>query len=266
MLELLQYDFVVRGLIAGVIVAMIAPIIGIFLVLRRYSLIADTLAHVSLAGIAVGLLLKIDPIITAIVTTMGSSVLIEKMRSTKKVYGESALAIFLSGSLALAIVIISASGGLNANLFNYLFGSIATVSTSDVWTVVILGLGVIGVMALIYKSLLYVSFDEDSAFVAGLRTKFINTVFIVLSAIAISLSIPIVGIMLISALLIIPVISALQFRKTFLPTIFIAQLISVVSVIAGVFMSFYLNLAPGGVIVLNTLAIFFATFAVTRKV
>ncbi len=264
MLELLQYDFIVRGLIAGVCIAVIAPIIGIFLVLRRYSLIADTLAHVSLAGIALGLLLKINPLITATLATVGSSVVIEKLRNSKKVYGESALALFLSGSLALAVVLISLSNGFNTSLFSYLFGSIATVTAGDVWTVVILGLCVMVIMAVIYKSLLYVSFDEDSAFVAGLKTKIINTVFIALSAVTISLSIPIVGIMLISALLIVPAISALQFRKTFIPTVIIAQIISVVSVVGGVFMSFYLNLAPGGVIVLNTMAIFFVTYLTTR--
>ncbi|MEK9201204.1 MAG: metal ABC transporter permease [Patescibacteria group bacterium] len=265
MLELLQYDFVVRGLIAGVIVAMIAPIIGIFLVLRRYSLIADTLAHVSLAGIAVGLLLKIDPIITAIVTTMGSSVLIEKMRSTKKVYGESALAIFLSGSLALAIVIISASGGLNANLFNYLFGSIVTVTWGNVWTMGALGAIVIATIMALYKSLLYLTFDEDSARVAGINHKVINTIFIALSALTISLAIPVVGIMLISALLVIPVVTALQFGKPFLATVVIAQIISIISVIGGIVLSFYLNLASGGTIVLITLAIFGLTLTRQRS-
>ena len=122
MINLFQYDFVVRGLIAGIIIAIVAPIIGIFLVLRRYSLIADTLSHVSLAGIALGLLLGLNPLLTAIGATTLSSIAIEKLRLSRKVYGESALALFLSGSLAVAVILISISHGFNSTLFNYLFG------------------------------------------------------------------------------------------------------------------------------------------------
>ena len=130
--NIFQYGFIVRGLEAGVIVGIIAPLIGIFLVLRRYSLIADTLAHVSLAGIAIGLLLGINPVLTALGTAVVASLGIERLRTSKRVYGESALALFLSGSLALAVVILSLAHGFNANLFNYLFGSIVTVTTNDV--------------------------------------------------------------------------------------------------------------------------------------
>src|SRR3989344_3160439 len=133
--EILQYGFIIRALEAGVVVALIAPFIGIFLVLRRYSLIADTLSHVSLAGVALGLLFGINPIITAIVATILASLGIEKLRTSKKIYGESALAIFLSGSLALAIVLLSLAHGFNANLFGYLFGSILTVAKTDVYII-----------------------------------------------------------------------------------------------------------------------------------
>src|SRR5258708_10934913 len=139
MLNLFQYEFVTRGLIAGILIALIAPLIGIFLVLRRYSLIADTLSHVSLAGIALGFLLNINPLITAIFATTLSSVAIENLRLSKKVYGESALAIFLSGSLALAVVLLGLTHGFNASLFNYLFGSITTVTKADIITIIILG-------------------------------------------------------------------------------------------------------------------------------
>lgn len=256
MLDFLQYDFIVRGLIAGVAVALIAPVIGIFLVLRRYSLIADTLSHVSLAGIALGLLVNINPLLTALGATILSSTLIEKLRGSKKVYGESALALFLSGSLALAVVLIGLSNGFNATLFNYLFGSIATVSANDVVMVLFLGLIVLLVIGAFFKELFYISFDEESAQVSGIPVKFINTVFIVLTAIVISLSIPIVGILLISALLVVPVVSALLFKKSFLPTILLAQLFSVLSVIIGIISSYYLNLPPGGAIVLTTLLFF----------
>jgi zinc transport system permease protein len=256
MINLFQYDFIVRGLVAGLVIAIIAPVIGIFLVLRRYSLIADTLAHVSLAGIALGLLLNINPLITAIGATVASSTIIDKLRLSKKVYGESALALFLSGSLALAVILIGLGSGFNANLFNYLFGSIVTVSNTDILTVVVLGIVVLVLIAAFTKELIYLTFDEESAKVSGLQVNLINTIFIVLTAITISLAIPIVGILLISALLVVPVITALQFKKSFLPTVLIAQVIAVFSVIFGIITSFYLNLPPGGTIVLLTLIIF----------
>src|SRR3989344_6637537 len=143
-----QYSFAVRGIEAGAIVAIIAPLIGIFLVLRRYSLIADTLSHVSLAGLAIGSLLGINPILTALGATLLSSLGIERLRTSKKVYGESALALFLSGSLALAVVLLSIDRGLNVNLLNYLFGSILTVTSLDVYIIAILALTVIAILIL----------------------------------------------------------------------------------------------------------------------
>jgi zinc transport system permease protein len=256
MINLFQYDFVVRGLIAGIIIAIVAPIIGIFLVLRRYSLIADTLSHVSLAGIALGLLLGINPLLTAIGATTLSSVAIEKLRISKKVYGESALALFLSGSLAVAVILISISHGFNSTLFNYLFGSIATVTKTDIYTVLILGLIVIATVVVLYKKLLFITFAEDAARVDHINVNLINIIFIILAAITISICIPIVGILLIFALLTVPVLTALQFKKTFIPTILIAQAVSMFCVVSGVIVSFYFNLAPGGTIVLINLTIF----------
>src|SRR6185436_17600592 len=209
-LDIFQYGFVVRGLEAGIIVAVIAPLIGIFLVLRRYSLIADTLAHVSLAGIAIGLLTGLNPVISALGTTVVASLGIEKLRTSKRVYGESALALFLSGSLALAIVLLSLAHGFNSNLFNYLFGSIVTVTSTDVYIILGLAIIVIAILTLFYKELVYISFDEDSAKVSGVPTKLINSILIVLAAITVSLSIPIVGVLLIAALIVIPIVTALQ--------------------------------------------------------
>lgn len=265
MFDLFQYSFIIRGLIAGVIIGLIAPLIGIFLVLRRYSLIADTLAHVSLAGVAIGLLLKTNPVITAILTTTISSVFIEKLRLSKRVYGESALSIFLSGSLALALVLISLAHGFNTNLFSFLFGSLVTVRQTDVWIVGLLSFIVAVLVTLFYKELLYISFDEQSAQVSGIPVKTINIIFIVLAAITISLAIPIVGILLVAALIVIPVVTALQFQKGFLKSIFLAELFSVSSVVFGVIVSYYLNLSPGGTIVLFALGFFTLSF-VTNSV
>jgi zinc transport system permease protein len=263
--NLFHYGFIVRGLEAGIIIGIIAPLIGIFLVLRRYSLIADTLSHVSLAGIAIGLILGWNPIFTALGTTVAASLGIEKLRTSKKVYGESALALFLSGSLALAVVLLSLSHGLNANLLNYLFGSIVTVTAGDVRVIAVLAAVVIVVVYMFYKELVYVTFDEDAAKVSGIPIRLVNTVLIVLAALAVSLSIPIVGVLLIAALIVIPVVTALQLKKSFKQTIIWAEIISISSVIAGIFLSFYLNLSTGGTIVLIMLAVFGIVLAAKRN-
>lgn len=265
MLQLFQYGFIIRGFEAGLIIGFIAPLIGIFIVLRRYSLIADALSHVSLAGVAIGLLLKINPLISAIIVTVFSSLAIERLRISKRVFGESALSIFLSGSLALAIVIISLAHGFGTDLFSYLFGSITTVKQSDVYVIGVLGIIVTAAIIAFYKELVYVTVDEEAAQVSGIPTKFINMLLIVLSAFTVALAIPIVGVLLISALIVIPVVSALQFKKSFKSTIFIAEAISIFSIIAGIIIAFYLNLSPGGTIVLFTLVFFILTLILNNN-
>jgi zinc transport system permease protein len=265
MLDLFHYSFVIRGFEAGLIIGIIAPLIGIFLVLRRYSLIADTLSHVSLAGVAVGLLLKINPLITAIIAAVASSLAIERLRLSKRVYGESALSLFLSGSLALAIVLISLSNGFKGDLLNYLFGSIVTVKSTDVLLIGVLGAVVIVLIVAFYKELVFTTFDEEAAKVSGIHTKFINILLIILAALTIALAIPIVGVLLIAALIVIPVVTALQFRNSFLQTIFLAEAVSIFSVIAGIILSFYLNLSTGGTIVLITIVLFIAAFLAKKE-
>lgn len=265
MFELLQYGFIIRGLEAGIVIGLIAPLIGMFLVLRRYSLIADTLAHVSLAGVAIGLLLHVNPIITALVSSLGSSIIIEKLRASRKVYSESALSLFLSGSLAVAVILIGLSKGFSVDFFNYLFGSIVTVTSNDV--IIIAGIGVLVLLAVVlfYKELLYATFDEEAAKVSGLPTGFINLLLITLAALTISISIPIVGVLLIAALMVIPVLSALQFKLTFLPTMMLAVAFSLLSVISGIFLAFELNVATGGTIVLIALGLFGLSLAINWK-
>lgn len=264
-LDLFQYSFIVRGLEAGIIVALVAPLIGVFLVLRRYSLIADTLAHISLAGLALGAIAGINPMYSAFGTTLLASLGIERLRTSKKIYGESALALFLSGSLALALVLFSLAHGLNTNLLNYLFGSIVTVTTADVYAIAILAAAVIIMLVMFYKELAYTTFDEESARVSGIPVRRINTVLILLTALTVSLAIPIVGVLLIAALIVIPVIAALQFRQSLVKTIIYAEIISIFSVICGIFAAFYLNLATGGTIVVIALVIFSASFVLNRR-
>lgn len=265
MMSVFQYGFIIRGLEAGILIGLIAPLIGLFLVLRRYSLMADTLAHVSLVGVAIGLLTGISPLVTALISSVVSSVLVERLRNSKRVYGESALAIFLSGSLAIAVILINISHGFKVDLFSYLFGSIVTVKASDIAIILLLGLIVLGLVVTFFKELVYISFDEESAQVSGIPTHRINLLLIILSAVTISIAIPIVGILLITALIVIPVVTALQLKKSFKLTLLWAEVFSVASVVLGIVEAYYLKISAGGAIILTALIFFLAVLFFKRK-
>jgi len=264
MLEIFSYSFMIRAFIAGSVIGVIAPLIGTFLVARRFSLIADTLGHISLAGIALGLLLNINPIITALAASIITALLVDRIRQNKYVSGESALAMLLSGGLALAIVLIGLARGFNVDLFSYLFGSITTVTGTDLFLIIPLGLLIIITVAIFYKQFLSIAFDEEGAKISGVKVKLLNILLMILTAVAVSLSIRIIGSLLIGALLVIPVTTASQIARSFKQTLLLAIFFSLSSVVAGLFASFYLNLPAGGSIVLIALIIFAITY-LTKK-
>lgn len=264
MLDIFNYSFMVRAFAAGLLVAVIAPFIGSFLVARKYALIGDALAHVSLAGVAIGLLMGIHPILASLFVTAVAAIAIEKLRADNKLSGESTLAIFLSGGLALSIVLITLANGFNTNLFSYLFGSITTVTSTDIWIIAIVGIVVLTTLIFLYRQLVYISFDWESAKVAGIPVARINMLLVVLTAVTVVLSMRIVGALLISALMVIPVVTAMQIGRSFRQTIAIAVVLSMAAVVAGLFASYYLNLPAGGAIVLFSL-IFFAVVTVLTK-
>src|SRR3989304_3313075 len=187
--EILQYGFMQRALLAGAVIGTIAPVIGVFLVLRRLSLIADTLAHVALAGVAVGLLLGAYPVAGALVAALLGAVGIERLRTVGRLSGETALAIFLSGGLAVAVVVIGLAGGFNVGLFTYLFGAITAVQPRDLWVILILGLVVLGAVAVLYKELFAITFDEQGARVQGLPVEGLNLLLTVLVAVTAGMTI-----------------------------------------------------------------------------
>ncbi len=254
----------IRAFLAGVVIAAIAPLIGNFLVIRRFSLIADTLSHVALSGVAIGLIVGTAPLLTTLVLTTVASVVIERLRTAKNIPGEAVLAMFLPGGLALSIVLMSLANGFNTNLFSYLFGSITTVRESEVWLIAGLGILTVIIIVSLYNQLLYASFDEASARVRGIPVDRVNTILIILTAITVSVSMRVVGTLLIGALIVIPVVTAMQVAKSFKQTIVFSQGFALVSVLAGLFVSYYLNLPAGGVIVLLSLLIF-GVVAIIKK-
>jgi zinc transport system permease protein len=265
MIEMFQYDFMIRAFVAGVIIATLASVTGSFIVLRRYSLLTETLAHVSLVGVAIGLLTSTSPVWLAVVTAMFAAWVIEYLRSFHGLYSDSILAIFLSGSLALAIVIVSVAGSFNASLFSYLFGSILSVSREDLIVMACFGTLAMALLLGLFKEFYFIAFDEEVAQVSGLRVTLLNFLLVTIVAVIIALSIRVVGTLLIGALMVIPAISALRFRMGFAKTIALAVCFALISVVAGMSLSFYYSLPSGATIVLAVLAIFIVSMVINRR-
>jgi zinc transport system permease protein len=253
--DILQYSFMVRALIAGLLVAVTVPVMGSFLVARRYSLIADSLAHVSLAGIGAGLLLGFAPIAVAIPVTVLGALLLEWLRQKRQLSGEISLAILMSGGLALAIVFANLANGVNADFTSYLFGSITTTSQTDLITLGIAAVVVLGLIIANYRAFLHIAFDEDSAKIAGYKVGLLNYMLAALTAVIAVLSLRIVGGLLISALLVIPVVTASRFANSFLQTILFAIVCAVIAVTGGLVLAFYAGIAAGGAIVLSAITL-----------
>lgn len=264
MLEIFDYSFMVRAFIAGLIVAVAIPVMGSFLVARRYSLIADSLAHVSLAGVGAGLLLGLAPVAVAVPVAIVGALALEWLRQNKRLSGEVSLAILMSAGLALAVVFANLAHGANADFNSYLFGSIATTSWQDVVTLAIAAAIALLVIGVNYRGFLHIAFDEDGARIAGYKVRLLNYTLAALTAIIVVLSLRIVGGLLISALLVMPVITASQFARSFAHTVFYAIGAAIVAVIAGLVIAFYAGIAAGGAIVLSALTLLIASLLLKK--
>lgn len=249
MVEILQYGFMQRAIIAGLIIGLICPLVGIFLVLRRMSLIGDSLSHVALAGVAAGMLAGFSPLYSAIFVSVIASVSIEFLRKAYEEYAELAIAIILSAGIGVAVVLISLSRSFSVDLFSYLFGSINTVTISDLLAIVVLGIGVLAAVIYYFRELFFISFDEEGAKLSGIKVNKINLLFIIMIALVITLSMRIVGILLVSSLMVIPVATSLQVSKSFKSCTIWSVVFAEISVIAGIIISYYFELASGGTIV-----------------
>jgi len=255
MLEILQYSFMVRALLAGLVVAVTVPLLGSFLVARRYSLIADSLAHVSLAGVGAGLLFGLTPVFVAVPVTILGAILLEWLRQNRRISGEVSLAILMSGGLAIAVVLANFARGANTDFTSYLFGSITTTAWSDVWTLIIVAALVMMCVLGNFRALLHIAFDEDSARIAGYKVAALNYLLAALTALIVVLSLRIVGGLLMSALLVMPVITASRFARSFVQTIGYAIGFALIAVFAGLVIAFYGGVAAGGAIVLSALVL-----------
>ncbi|MPW26728.1 iron chelate uptake ABC transporter family permease subunit [Alkalibaculum sp. M08DMB] len=249
-----NYSFMQNAIFVSVFISILCPCIGIFLVLRRYSMIGDTLAHASLAGVTIGLLLNQNPILGAFVFTSICGALIEFLRSYFKKYTDLILTIVLSLSVGTAITIIS-SGKLHVNADSFMFGSILTVTHFDMIMVLILSVISVLTLILLYHQMVYIAYDEEAAKVAGVKVRLINYIFSILVASAISVSIRIVGVLVLSSMIALPVATALQLGKGFKLTLVFSIVFSVIDIMLGLFISYYLNVAPGGFTALISVAV-----------
>jgi len=256
--EILEYSFMVRALLAGLIVALVIPVLGSFLVARRYSLVSDSLAHVSLAGIGAGLLLGWAPVLAALPVAVAAAAVLEWLRQRRQLSGEIGLAILMSGGLAIAVVLANLSQGSNADFTSYLFGSITTTTQTD-----LIALGAVGALTLTmilvnYRAFVHISFDEDSARIAGYQVTLLNYLLTMLTAVVVVLSLRIVGGLLISALLVMPVVTAGRFARGFTQTVLLAIGVALAAVLIGLTLAFYAGIAAGGAIVLSALLLLIA--------
>jgi len=249
MFELLTFEFMQRAFIAGLLVAVT------FVVVRRLSMIGDTLSHASLAGIAAGMLGGFYPLWGALIFSLAAAIGVEKLRKRFSQYAELSISIVLSASIGLAVVLISLAKSFNADLMSYLFGSIIAVNMLDIYTILALSVIILISVLLLYKEFFYMAFDEEGAELSGIPVATLNIYFTALTAMTIVVSMRVVGILMVSSLIVVPVACSLLIAKSFKNTIVLSVVFALISVVVGLFTSYYFDLAPGGSIVLTSVLI-----------
>ena len=265
---MLELEFMRLALATGAIVGLLAPAVGFFLVERKASLIGDGLGHVAFAGVALGYLLGISPVLTALVAAVIGALTIEWLRTRGGAAGDQALALVFYTGIAAGVVLVSKAGALNVNLFQFLFGSILTVTRDDLWTVLVLGVGALVTIAVLFRGLVATVLDEEGSRVAGVPVTRLNVVVAVLAALTVAVSMRIVGILLIAALMVLPVIAANRVAWSLRSTFALSMAFGVGSVISGLSIAYYADLPPGGTIVLvaaGAFALCAAGSAVVRR-
>ncbi|WP_086043665.1 metal ABC transporter permease [Macrococcoides canis] len=267
---LLEFDFIRYSFIAGILIGLLAPLIGTFIVVRRLSLIADALSHVTLGGIAFGMLLTkllaftINPVWTGILFSIAGSLMIERLRSVYKHYQELAIPIIMSLGIGLSVIFISFADGFNQDLFGYLFGSISAVTFNDVIVIFSIFVVVLLFIVLLYKELFILSFDEEYASIIGVP-RYVHLLFMLMVALVISASMRVVGILLVSSLITLPVASAMRLTRSYKELMIWSVIIGEIAVIAGLVTAFYLDISPGGVIVMLLVAILLLSIIIKKN-
>ncbi|MFE0100099.1 metal ABC transporter permease [Streptomyces sp. NPDC059009] len=258
-MEILNYAFMQRALLAAVLVGITAPAVGIYLVQRRQALMGDGIGHVAMTGVGLGFLLSTSPVWMATAVAIVGAVIMELIRWYGKTRGDIALAMLFYGGMAGGVMFINlAPGGSNANLQSYLFGSLSTVSEEDVTAICLLAAFVVLVTVGLRRQLFAVSQDEEFARVTGLPVRALNLLTAVTAAVTVTVAMRVVGLLLVSALMVVPVAAAQQLTRSFKATFVIAVAIGIATTLGGTVTSYYQDVPPGATIVLLTIAVFIA--------
>ena len=267
MIEMLQFDFMWRALAAALLVGLAAPAVGVFVVQRRLALLGDGIGHVALTGVALGFLTGTAPVLTAVVVAVLGAVVIELVRARGRTTGDVALALLFYGGIAGGVLLIGlAPGGSTSTLTSYLFGSISSVTSADVWVIAILTVFVLGVVAVFGRELFVLCQDEEVARVNGLPVRFLSLLIAVTAALTVVIAMRVVGLLLVSVLMVVPVATGQQVTRGFTATMLLAMLRGVVSTVGGLTTAFYAGVAPGAAIVLLALAGFCVALVAGRFV
>jgi zinc transport system permease protein len=258
------YGFLQRALLAGIFIAVACAILGVFLILRRDAMIGHGLAHITFAGVALGLFLNVMPLVVALIVAVGASLVIMKLKVKAGLHGDTAIAIFSSVGFALGILLTTLSQSFNVDLFSYLFGEILAIETSEVFFSVILAFVVVILVVLNYHKFMYMTFDRESAKASGVKVDRLDTLLTVLTAVTVVLGMKVVGILLVSALVVIPAAAGLQLASSFKQAICLSTSISIASVVLGLILAFLLDLPASGSIVLLSFLAFGVLFMFRR--
>jgi zinc transport system permease protein len=257
--RLLEFQFFQHALLGGTITALACAWVGLFLILRKEAMIGDGIAHTAFGGIALGMFLGVNPILTSLLISVLAILGISYMRRKGLAQSDSAIAVMLAVGFSAGLIIISLAGGFNVELFSFLFGSILTIDQSDLIIVSILGILTILILGIFYKELLSITFDEEDARLMGIPVRLLSLAFNLLVAITIVLSIKVVGIILVVALLVLPGLSSLQLNLSFKGTTLAAIGFGILSMTIGILLSALYNVATSGVIVFTAAGIFIFT-------
>ncbi len=260
---MLTYDFMRNALSAGFLVAILCPVIGTFLVLKRFSMMGDALSHSAFAGVALGLVFGVNPSLASLVYTVATALLIETLRKRLAGYEEMVLSIVMTFNVGVAIIL--ASRGRAAGVNSFLFGSILTVEFRDLILIALVTLVSLLFIAMTYEKLVYLTFDEEGAIISGVPVDTLNYAFAALTGAAVGVSIRITGLLVISSILVLPVASALNFKRGFKGTLIQAVLSGLIAVLSGLVLSYYIDSAPGGTIAIMSVAVLLVSFLVRKR-
>ena len=261
MTEMVSYPFMVRALVAGILISLCTSVLGVTLVLKRYSMIGDGLSHVGFGALAIAAALNMAPLAVAIPIVIAAAIILLRLTESSKIKGDAAIAVFSTGALAIGVTIVSLTTGMNADLYSYMFGSILAMSMSDVVLSVVLSILVLILYVFLYEKIFAVTFDETFARATGTKTGFYNMAIAVLTAVTVVLGMKMMGAMLISSLIIFPGLTAMRICKSFKSVIFCAVAVSVISFVIGITVS-YVYATPAGASIVIVDIILFALFSI----